>query len=436
MSLRAGAASVSIAPRPEDLREGVWLGGFGAYRERRATAVYDDPQCRALALSDGASAFVIAALDLVGASGPLLSAIRGGAARLTGLAPEHVLVACTHSHASPDTQGLWGGIGAAYHAHIAQQAASAIRGAHAALAPAAAIAATTRLRGVTRNRRGWPETDDALTTIRFNSAEGTPIATLVNFACHPTATGAANTAVSRDWCGYCVDAVEREAGGVAIYVNGAIGDINPADAGGFSAAQRLGETVAEAAIASLSTADRLDGALYLATKRLDLPMNFERLSQRVQSAIDRSGFAIAALAKSGGLRAAQLAMHAAGRRDIAQVVAALEGMSDRERVHRDGRTYLRTQGSYLRIGDQVEAFAAPGEALTRLAAPLRASMAAPHRMFFGLTHDTLGYFLPEDEWMMPGRNNNYEESVSLGRRAGPALADALLAMVPHAKGAR
>jgi hypothetical protein len=68
--------------------------------------------------------------------------------------------------------------------------------------------------------------------------------------------------------------------------------------------------------------------------------------------------------------------------------------------------------------------------LTRLALPLRASMGSRHRMFFGLTHDTLGYFLPEDEWMT-GRNNNYEESVSLGKHAGAILADALLAMVPH-----
>lgn len=436
MSLLAGAARVSIAPRPEDLREGVWLGGFGAYRERRATAVHDEPQCRALALSDGATTFVIAALDLVGASGPLLTTIREDAARLTGLSPERILIACTHSHASPDTQGLWGGVGAAYRKHIAHRASSAIREAHHALAPATAAAATTQLHGVTRNRRGWPETDDTLTSLRFLSAGGEPIATLLNFACHPTATGASNTEVSRDWCGYTVDAVEGEAGGIAIYVNGAIGDINPLDASGFDGAQRLGEAVAAASVASLQAADRFGGAIDIRTEPFDLPMNFERLSQRVQSAIDRSGFAISALAKAGGLRAAQLALHAAGRRDIAQLVAALEGMSEREKTHRDGRTFLRTQCGYFRIGEAVEAFAAPGEVLTRLAAPLRASMAAPHRLFFGLTHDTLGYFLPEDEWMAPGRNNNYEESVSMGRRAGPALADALLAMVPHSQEAR
>ena len=352
------------------------------------------------------------------------------ASRLTGVQPERLLIACTHSHASPDTQGLWGGIGDAYRTHIAHRAASGIWEAHRALAPAQASVASTQLHGVTKNRRGWPETDDALTTLRFASPEGAPIATLMNFACHPTSSGSSNTEVSRDWCGYAVDAVERETGGVAIYVNGAIGDANPTDASGFEASARLGEAVAEAAIASLSSAEPIDGALSVRSDVLELPVHFERLSQRVQSAIDRSGFAITALSKTGSLRATQLALHAAGRGDVAQIVSALEGMSEREKAHRDGRTYLLTHCGYVRIGDALEAYVAPGEVLTRLALPLRAAMGAPHRMFFGLTHDTLGYFVPEDEWMT-GRNNNYEESVSMGRRAGSVLADALLAMVPH-----
>ena len=254
-ALLAGAAAVSISPRPDDLREGVYLGGFGSYRQRRATAVHDEPYCRALALSDGTTALVVAALDLVGASGPLLDAIRTEAARTTQLPASSIIIACTHSHASPDMQGLWGGVGAAYSSYIVSRAASAISDAHRALAPATAVAATTSLGGVVRNRRGWPETDETLTTLRFRTESGASIAALVNYACHPTASGPANTEVSRDWCGYAVDAVERELGGVAIYVNGAQGDVNPAVDGRFDAARSLGETVASAAVASLSSAE-------------------------------------------------------------------------------------------------------------------------------------------------------------------------------------
>ena len=423
--LRAGAARGSIAPRAEDLKDGVFLGGFGSYRQRRATGVHDEPFCRAIALGDGDAAFVVAALDLVGASGPLLQSIREQASRLTRLSASRILIACTHSHASPDMQGLWGGTPAAYEDYVARQAAGAIQSAFRAMSLAGASVATSALGGVVRNRRGWPETDTTLTTLRFATPTGAPIATLVNYACHPTASGPANTEVSRDWCGYAADAAEAALGGVAVYVNGAVGDVNPATDGGFEHAASLGEAVARAAVASLDSAEPLSGTVDVRTEPLLLPVNFERLSQRVQDTVARAGPAFAVLSKAGGMRAASIALHAAGRADLAQMVAALEGFTQRKLVQRNGRTFLPTHCGYLRIGDDVEGFAAPGEVLSRLSMPLRASLGARHRLFFGLTHDTLGYFIPEDEWMT-GRNNNYEESVSMGKHGGTVLAEALL----------
>ncbi len=428
--LRAGAARVSIAPRLHDLQDGVYLGGFGSYRQRRATGVHDEPLCRAVAIGDDDTVFVVAALDLVGASGPLLQSIRENAARLTRLPALRIIIACTHSHASPDMQGLWGGTGGAYEAYVAHRAASAIWESFQAMTPAVATAATSSLGGVVRNRRGWPETDQTLTTLRLTTGDGAPIATLVNYACHPTASGPANTEVSRDWCGYAADAVEAALGGVAVYINGAVGDVNPAQDGGFEHAASLGEAVARASVASLDGAEAIGGSVQARTEPFLLPVNFERLSQRVQDAVGRAGPALSVLSKAGGMRAASAALHAAGRADLAQIVAALEGFTQRKLVHRDGRTFLPTHCGYLRIGGDVEAFAAPGEVLTRLALPLRASLGARHRLFFGLTHDTLGYFIPEDEWLT-GRNNNYEESVSMGKHAGAVLADALLSLVPH-----
>jgi len=429
-ALLAGAARASIAPRRDDLRAGVYLGGFGAYRARRATGVHDEPQCRVIALGDGVSTLIVAAVDLVGAGGPLLDRIRRDAARLTGVRPEAIVVACTHSHASPDTQGLWGGVPAAYEEHVAHRAASAIWEAWQNMAPANARVATALLGGVVRNRRGWPETDETLTTMRLDAASGQPVATLVNYACHPTASGPANVEVSRDWCGVAVDEVERAGGGVAVYVNGAIGDVNPARDGAMEHARALGEAVAAAALASLDSATGAGGRLRVDVRPHEVALNFERLSEGVQAAIGRAGFALSALAKSGGLGAAALALHAAGRPDLAQIVAALRMMSERRLVHRDGRTYVPAHAGVIALGDDFEALCAPGEVLTRLALPLRASMGSRHRMFFGLAHDTLGYFIPEDEWMT-GRNNNYEESVSPGRHAGAELADALLQLVPH-----
>jgi hypothetical protein len=188
--------------------------------------------------------------------------------------------------------------------------------------------------------------------------------------------------------------------------------------------------VAGAALWSLSSAEPVSGFLRVRTEPLPVPLNFERLSQRVQDAVGRAGPALSVLGKAGGLRAASLALHAAGRGDLAQIVAALQGISERQLVHREGRTFLPTHCGYLAIGSDVEAVVAPGEVMTRLALPLRRAMSAPHRLFLGLTHDTIGYFIPEDEWMT-GRNNNYEESVSMGKHAGTVLSEALLELVPH-----
>jgi hypothetical protein len=44
-------------------------------------------------------------------------------------------------------------------------------------------------------------------------------------------------------------------------------------------------------------------------------------------------------------------------------------------------------------------------------------MQAPHKLVLGNTGDALGYFIPGDEWQT-GKNNNYEESVSMGKTAG------------------
>jgi hypothetical protein len=97
-------------------------------------------------------------------------------------------------------------------------------------------------------------------------------------------------------------------------------------------------------------------------------------------------------------------------------------------VVREGEPFLRTLVSRLRIGRGLDVLTAPGEVLTRLGKPLRERLTAPATMFLGLTNDSLGYFVPEDEWMT-GRNEGYEETVSLGPRAAPSLEVATRALL-------
>src|SRR3972149_5701053 len=111
--MRAGAATAVISPLSQHLEEGVYLGGYGGYRSRRATGLHDDIYARALVLSDASTTMALVALDLVGISHAHLAHIGSQASRRTGIPFDNILIASTHSHASPDLQGLWGGVPAA-----------------------------------------------------------------------------------------------------------------------------------------------------------------------------------------------------------------------------------------------------------------------------------------------------------------------------------
>jgi len=129
--------------------------------------------------------------------------------------------------------------------------------AEAALEPAVIDIGSGELVGVTRNRRApnpWlkPDTiDPHLGVIRVDSADGTPMATLWNFAIHGVCYGPDNMKFSSDIMGAACDKIEALIGGVAMFVNADAGDVDPTGevcdcSGGvckFTGAQNIAEAV-------------------------------------------------------------------------------------------------------------------------------------------------------------------------------------------------
>jgi hypothetical protein len=120
-------------------------------------------------------------------------------------------------------------------------------------------------------------------------------------------------------------------------------------------------------------------------------------------------------------------------------MAALAMLSEQGLVSRGGRPHVPTRVATLEMGPSASSglslrgVTVPGEAVTRLGLPLKDALGSPYRLFLGLTYDTLGYLIPGDEWMSaPG--GSYEESVSLGRQAGPTVQTALLELIGQASG--
>lgn len=426
-SLQAGAAARAISPLPEHVAGGVYLGGYGFYGSRRAEGVHDDIFCRSLVLSDGDTTLILLSLDLVGLAPRPLLEIRRSIARMAGLPIQHILLACTHSHASPDMQGLWGGVPEDYLSYVKDRCVETAGAALANVREAQLGAATATVEGLTHNRRGWDHTDSVLAVVRASGLDGAPIATLVNFGCHPTVTSGENLLISCDFAAGLVASLERDPGGVALFVNGAQGDAIPATGGGFQQANGLGGRLAQVATAALSSAEPLEPPIELRERRVAIPLRAERLPRGGHTALALLLPAVRLAARRGLLHSASRRLAARGSHEAATALAGVSMFAEGRLMARRLRPVMLTSVGRLRIGKALAGFAVPGEVMTRLAEPLRASLSAPHRLFLGLTNDTLGYFLPADEWMT-GRNESYEESVSLGREAGSVLASALRAL--------
>lgn len=69
--------------------------------------------------------------------------------------------------------------------------------------------------------------DRELTAIQLESLAGKPVATLVQYACHPVIFASDNTEYSADWCGAMCREVQQHTGAPCLFLQGAAGDINP-----------------------------------------------------------------------------------------------------------------------------------------------------------------------------------------------------------------
>lgn len=98
--LRAGAAVVDITPAL-----GVANGGVIA-RGGAATHIHDELHARCLVLDDGATRLAIAICDMRMLGGEVVARAKSLAGEATGLAPENILIAATHTHAAPAMVGI------------------------------------------------------------------------------------------------------------------------------------------------------------------------------------------------------------------------------------------------------------------------------------------------------------------------------------------
>lgn len=386
-----GVHVADVSPSQAHLDSDVYMGAYGApYTRGPAQGVHDKIFARSFAIETDGGGIVMAIVDLPGMGNQNTRAVRKQVAELTGLDEAQVLVGTTHSHSAPDLMGLWGGVPGGYRDFINDEIAMSMAAAWDDRVPATLAVATVK--APNNNRRGWGFTDDDMVLLDAHDLEGERIGTLVNFAAHPVILGEDNKEISCDYTGYTVQKLEAALGAPASLFNGALGDATPKVPDGmypddFARAQAYGELLADLALAAVDAAEPVDPSMVWT--HVSWEQGVENLLFQL---------------------AAQLG--------ILQFDFESMGLSQT----------VTTQSTYFRLGTQVQGVAFPGESLTRNGLAIKEVMKAPHKIILGNTGDALGYFIPSDEWQT-GKNDDYEETVSLGKTAGDNARDNINAMI-------
>ncbi len=244
--LRAGVARAT-----QRLEPGLPIGPWGARAEQGATGVHRPPTVTALVLgelTEAEPAAVIVAVDTVSWSAELGAQTAAAIASAVGVPQDGVFLAASHTHSSLplDESYLapWDPTGRARAERtrllaelpgIALRAAASMRPSRAIATRApCAVARSRRQRAFDRLLVGVDAVveDATLDVVDFVADDGTSIATIVAYGCHPTVLAWGNLLVSPDYVAGLRDVTERELGAPTLFLQGCGADRAPA--AGFS----------------------------------------------------------------------------------------------------------------------------------------------------------------------------------------------------------
>ncbi len=388
--LRVGAASTAINPE-----KGTFLGGYG--QNRQCTGVHDNLYAKAVVFDDGKLPVALVILDSVGTQYDTIQLVRERASELTkavSIPPERIIVCSTHTHCSPDNIGIYGpdqmtsGRDPEYIRGMVEAAATQVAKAAALLRPATLSWAKARGGEWAVNDCEPGDLIEDLTIIQCLDAKGTSIATLTNFACHPTVLDGDTTEASSDWVGAFYASMADAMPGEHLFLQGGIGGwIQPeTPERTFKLAKEYGDDLAQRSLAALKNDVPVKGTdIRFAHKVFNMPNANEGFAQ-------------------------------------------LSAMGIMPRGITDG---IETEVAWFSVG--TAQFAThPGETAPIFTRATEALMDTEPKLVLGLGLDELGYILKPGYFIDPKAipHAEYLTATSPGPESGPSMMKALESIIP------
>ncbi len=301
--MKAGTAKRCITPPI-----GIPLGG--TFQRPVAESVHDDLWARSLALEDAGRGMVITSVDLLGIRPEFIAKVAWRVQGLIQVPAAHIIYACTHTHSGPDVAALMHDpIDSAYCEALEEKLVESACEAWENRRTATVRYGTGQVEGQCTNRRvlvqggkvrmnweaipaeeiiGRGPIDPRLGLLAFDGKDGSPIAVIVHWTCHPAIVSPEPRQISADFPGVVNRMIERFGGEgrMPIFLNGAFGNINhilkisqvdamlrgTAPGRPFEEMERVGTAVGMEALRVLGKAEKAESSMAIATTRIDLPV--------------------------------------------------------------------------------------------------------------------------------------------------------------------
>ena len=436
---RIGVARGPITP-PLGIHARLWGSArhdiaIGVHRPLLATCVY-------FARHDGSEPLALLTLDLSWwRSGRDELELRQAMLDAAGLEARQLILHVSHTHSAPSTsQDLadrpGGHLIAAFRDQIRSTCVKLIADARAAAVPATLSWATGSCRLAFRRDFVSPvdgsvvvglnpgaKADDTLLVGRVSDADGRILATLVNYACHPTSLGGGNKLISSDYVGAMRDTVEAATGGApCAFLHGASGDLTPRRSFGadVAAADQNGREIGHAVLATLES--MFPPGVSLAYERIEESGTKLAVWNEHYRAANP---ALAARREEISLRLAEMPT----REELKQAIATATEEFMRERLRR--KLSLReTAGdgemgqfpfNIWQLGDAV-LVALPAEAHSPFQIELRRRFPGIHVVVLNIANGYLSYLPPREDF----ERDTYQAKVAI---YAPGVAEQVLEAV-------
>ncbi|TXT58470.1 MAG: hypothetical protein BAJALOKI2v1_360016 [Promethearchaeota archaeon] len=365
--LKCGVAKRSINP-PDNI-EDIYIAGYLAMEAPKVDGVHDSIYTRTIVLSDKEKRVALISVECVGLLADFVNKVKE---RLEayGFEKRNIFIFSTHTHAGPDTMGLWGpligvsGKNKRYMNFLSDSIESAVLEAIDSQVSVEIYLSKGKIENLIENYRDPQNVNPDLKILKFMSGDKL-LGSLWTYSAQPEMTTRENLSISGDYCGIVCRMMEEEFGGLSLFALGLCGAQSPIYVEqGFDKMESFAEEIFSKIKQIFPDHEKIEAR------------SLEVRERKVKLKLDNPDFEL-----------------------LFQI-----GIFERELED----NYSNSTISKLRIG-KLHIIHIPGEPFPELFSKAIKEHQDKELMFISLSNDALGYFIPKDQFKLKTKQFVNEE---------------------------